>query len=73
MFKILKQERTAEFQIANVFMPSLFGIGGSSGGQGPSGSMNSAQLEMAVAELVSHTTKRYTAPILIFFCCRMTG
>lgn len=49
-------------------MPSLFGIGGGSGGQGPSGSMNSAQLEMAVAELVSHPTKRCTSPILIFFC-----
>ena len=48
-------------------MPSLFGIGGGSGGQGPSGSMNSAQLEMAVAELVSHPTKRCTSPILIFF------
>jgi len=32
-------------------MSSLFGIGGGSGGQGPSGSVNPQQIDMAVAEL----------------------
>ena len=33
-------------------MSSLFGIGGGTGGQAPAGTVNPAQIEMAVAECV---------------------
>lgn len=46
-------EALRSFKKLTISMSSLFGIGGGSGGQGSSGTINSAQVEMAVAEFVS--------------------